>query len=106
MRYRMMRLMIMFDLPMETADEKREYRKFRKCLVNEGFLMIQYSVYARVCVSRKTAKFLENRVKKFLPTGGTVQSLMVTEKQYNEMHFLNGNPIKDVRNLSDRTVIL
>ena len=102
----MMRLMIMFDLPVDTAEEKKEYRKFRKCLINEGFLMIQYSVYVRVCVSRKTAQFLENRVKKFLPAGGVVQSLMITEKQYNDMHFLNGNSIKDVRNLSDRTIIL
>ncbi|MDF7672720.1 CRISPR-associated endonuclease Cas2 [Lactobacillus sp. ESL0701] len=101
-----MRLMIMFDLPTETAQERKEYRQFRKKLINEGFLMIQYSVYARVCVTRQTAKFLENRVKKFLPQGGVVQSLMVTEKQYNEMHFLVGNPIDDVRNTSDRTVIL
>lgn len=96
----------MFDLPTETAQERKEYRQFRKKLINEGFLMIQYSVYARVCVTRQTAKFLENRVKKFLPQGGVVQSLMVTEKQYNEMHFLVGNPIDDVRNTSDRTVIL
>ncbi|MBN7276407.1 CRISPR-associated endonuclease Cas2 [Lactobacillus acetotolerans] len=101
-----MRLMIMFDLPVETADERGEYRQFRKKLINEGFLMIQYSVYERVCVTRQTAKFLENRVKKFLPKGGVVQSLMVTEKQYNDMHFLVGNPVDDVRNTSDRTVIL
>ncbi|UQS82811.1 CRISPR-associated endonuclease Cas2 [Bombilactobacillus folatiphilus] len=101
-----MRLMIMFDLPMETTAEKREYRQFRKKLINEGFLMIQYSVYERVCVTRQTATFLENRVRQFLPRGGVVQSLMVTEKQYNDMHFLVGKPIKDVRNTSDRTVIL
>ncbi|WEV71132.1 CRISPR-associated endonuclease Cas2 [Lactobacillus sp. ESL0785] len=101
-----MRLVIMFDLPMETAQERKEYRQFRKKLINEGFLMIQYSVYARVCVTRQTAKFLENRVRKFLPHSGIVQSLMVTEKQYNDMHFLVGNPIDDVRNTSDRTVIL
>lgn len=101
-----MRLMIMFDLPMETASERREYNQFRRKLINEGFLMIQYSVYVRVCVTRQTATFLENRVRKFLPRGGTVQSLMITEKQYSDMHFLTGKPIKDVRNTSDRTVIL
>ena len=106
MRYRIMRLMIMFDLPVDTASERREYRQFRKRLINEGFLMIQYSIYERVCVSRKTAIFLENRIKSFLPTSGVVQSLMVTEKQYNDMHFLVGNPVDDVRNSSDRTVIL
>ena len=61
----MMRLMIMFDLPMDTAIERKEYQQFRKKLINEGFLMIQYSVYERVCVSRKTATFLENRIRKF-----------------------------------------
>lgn len=101
-----MRLMIMFDLPMDTAQERREYAKFRKKLINEGFLMIQYSVYVRVCVTRQTAQFLENRVKKFLPSGGVVQSLMITEKQYNDMHFLVGKSVDDVRNTSDRTVIL
>ena len=68
--------------------------------------MVQFSVYVRVCVTRQTAKFLENRIRKFLPRGGLVQSLMVTEKQYNDMHFLVGKPIDDVRNTSDRTVIL
>ena len=49
---------------------------------------------------------IENRIKSFLPTSGVVQSLMVTEKQYNDMHFLVGDPVRDVRNSSDRTVIL
>ncbi len=52
-----MRLMIMFDLPVETSEDRRIYRKFRKALLNEGFLMIQYSVYARVCVDRNAANF-------------------------------------------------
>ena len=98
--------MIMFDLPTGTAEERKEYRQFHKKLINEGFLMVQFSVYVRVCVTRQTAKFLENRIRKFLPRGGLVQSLMVTEKQYNDMHFLVGKPIDDVRNTSDRTVIL
>lgn len=101
-----MRLMIMFDLPTETANERKEYRTFRKKLINEGFLMIQFSVYERVCVSRKTATLLEKRIKSFLPSGGVVQSVMLTEKQYNDMHFLVGEEVKDVRNSSDRTVIL
>ena len=96
----------MFDLPTETAEERKEYCQFHKKLINEGFLMVQFSVYVRVCVTRQTAKFLENRIRKFLPRGGLVQSLMVTEKQYNDMHFLVGKPIDDVRNTSDRTVIL
>lgn len=101
-----MRLMIMFDLPTETATDRKNYRTFRKELINEGFVMIQFSVYVRVCVNRQNANLLEKRVRKFLPPEGTVQSLMLTEKQYNDMHFLVGEAVDDVRNTSDRTVII
>ena len=101
-----MRLMIMFDLPVETAVQRKQYRQFRKALINEGFLMIQYSVYVRVCVNKKSATFMENRIKNYLPENGTIQALTLTEKQYNDMHFLVGERVKDVRNTSDRTVIL
>ena len=101
-----MRLLIMFDLPVETSKERREYRQFRKRLINEGFLMIQYSVYVRVCVNKKSAQFIEKRISNFLPETGTIQSMIMTEKQYNDMHFLLGESSKDVRNLSGRTIIL
>ncbi|GFZ27778.1 CRISPR-associated endonuclease Cas2 [Lactobacillus corticis] len=101
-----MRLMIIFDLPTETAEERKEYRHFRKELINEGFVMIQYSVYVRVCSNSTTARLLEKRIRNYLPSSGVVQSLMLTEKQYNDMHFLLGEPIDDIRNSSDRTVIL
>ncbi|QYH52982.1 CRISPR-associated endonuclease Cas2 [Liquorilactobacillus hordei] len=101
-----MRLMIMFDLPVETSKQRKDYRKFRKSLINEGFIMVQYSVYVRVCVNKKSALFMEHRIETFLPESGLVQSLVLTEKQYNDMHFLVGAPVEDVRNSSDRTVIL
>lgn len=96
----------MFDLPVETSKQRRAYRKFRKALINEGFLMIQYSIYVRVCVSKQSAGFLEKRINEFIPESGIVQTMMVTEKQYNEMNFLLGEAKTDVRNTSDRTVIL
>lgn len=102
----MMRLMIMFDLPVDTAEQRKSYRQFRKSLINEGFLMIQYSVYVKVCVNRKSAQFAEGRIKTYLPSNGVVQSVMLTEKQYNDMHFLVGERVKDVRNTSSRMVIL
>ncbi|HIX02003.1 CRISPR-associated endonuclease Cas2 [Ligilactobacillus aviarius] len=101
-----MRLMVMFDLPMETSEQRKAYRVFRKKLINEGFLMIQYSVYVRVCVNRKAANFLEKRISTFLPKEGIIQTLMLTEKQYNDMHFLVGKEKDDVRNSSGRTIIL
>lgn len=56
MRYRVMRLMIMFDLPVLTSENRRNYRKFRKALINEGFLMMQYSIYVRVCSNKKISR--------------------------------------------------
>lgn len=100
-----MRLMVMFDLPVETSQQRRAYRVFRKKLIQEGFLMIQYSVYVRVCVNRKAAQFMEKRISNFLPENGLVQTLMLTEKQYNDMHFLLGEEKDEVRNSSARTVI-
>ena len=101
-----MRLMIMFDLPVETSKQRKEYRRFRKALTNEGFVMIQYSVYVRVCVNRQSAEFMEKRLHVYLPKNGTIQSLMLTEKQYNDMHFLLGKKNDDIRNTSERTIIL
>lgn len=101
-----MRLMVMFDLPVETSQQRRAYRVFRKKLIQEGFLMIQYSVYVRVCVNRKAAQFMEKRISNFLPENGLVQTLMLTEKQYNDMHFLLGEEKDEVHNSSARTVIL
>lgn len=96
----------MFDLPVETSKQRKAYRTFRKALLNEGFIMVQYSVYVRVCINKQSARFMEKRVERFLPTNGLVQTLTLTEKQYNDMHFLVGQPVEDVRNTSDRTVIL
>lgn len=91
MSYKVMRLLCMFDLPVDTADEKRAYRTFRTKLIKEGFTMIQYSVYMRVCPNREYLERLEVRIKKFTPKNGNVRLLYVTEKQYADMKLLVGN---------------
>lgn len=80
----------MFDLPVETSDERRAYRVFRKHLIEEGFVMIQYSVYARTCQNRDHVKRIENKIRKFLPKEGNIRLLSVTEKQYQDMKVLVG----------------
>ncbi|GEO75223.1 CRISPR-associated endoribonuclease Cas2 [Levilactobacillus namurensis] len=101
-----MRLMVMFDLPMETSKERRAYRKFRKALIQEGFFMMQYSVYVRVCADSKAAAAIERRLAHIVPTNGLVQTVMMTEKQYQGMHFIAGNPKEDILNSAERTVII
>ncbi|MDR3191022.1 MAG: CRISPR-associated endonuclease Cas2 [Lactobacillaceae bacterium] len=101
-----MRVMIFFDLPTLTAQDRRNYRQFRKALINEGFLMIQESVYVRVAVSRQSAEFIERRIEQIAPDDGLVQSLIVTEKQYTGMKFLTGKMIQDVRNSDARVIVI
>ena len=86
-----MKMLCMFDLPVETSEDQRAYRKFRKDIVSEGFTMIQYSVYVRTCPNRQFANQLEKRLKKIMPKEGNVRLLTVTEKQYEDMKILVGS---------------
>ena len=99
MKYNIMRMICMFDLPVETAKERKNYRKFRKNLILEGFNMIQYSVYVRTCPTREFCQRLEKRVQSFVPENGNVRLLVVTEKQYDDMKLLVGS-----RSLTEQTV--
>lgn len=92
---RFLRLIVMFDLPMQTSREKRDYRKFVKYLKNEGFLMMQYSVYSRIVMNRGVLKHHTLKLKQNLPSNGKVQTLVVTEKQYTNMEYLVGEPTLD-----------
>lgn len=106
MRYRVMRLFVMFDLPVTTAQNRRDYRIFHKALVNEGFLMMQESVYTRITANRKSAELLEQRLIKELPKTGLVQTLIVTESQFSSIKFLLGTESDDIRNNPSRVIVI
>lgn len=106
MRYRVMRLLVMFDLPTLTSQDRRNYRLFRKALINEGFLMLQESIYVRVTVSKEAAERMENRLSALAPIDGIIQTLIVTEKQYASIKFLAGEESEDVRNTTEKVVII
>ena len=90
MRYKVMRLICMFDLPTETGKERKAYRNFRKVLLKEGFMMIQYSVYIRTCPGRDHAKRLSKRLNQCAPSKGHIRLVMITEKQYEDMEIIIG----------------
>lgn len=107
MKYKVMKMICMFDLPMDTAEDNRNYRTFRKKLIGEGFVMIQLSIYVRTCPSREYADRLESRIKKFVPPRGNVRLLCVTEKQYQDMKLLVGSKsLKEEALGLERLVIL
>jgi CRISPR-associated protein Cas2 len=86
--YRVMWLFVFFDLPTETAKDRRNAAGFRKNLIKDGFSMMQFSVYVRHCASGESADVHEKRTKKLLPPLGKVSVLRITDKQYgNIMNF-------------------
>ena len=85
------RLLCMFDLPCETESEKRDYRIFRKHLLSNGFVMLQYSIYYRTLPNRSALKKYETILKKHLPKYGNIRLLYVSETQFQGMLLLNGS---------------
>ena len=83
-----MRLLVMFDLPTGSTQERKEYAKFRKFLLEDGFLMEQFSVYSRMTIDRDNANTHIKRVEAHLPPAGSVQILEVTEHQYEQRKLL------------------
>ena len=97
---RFMRMLVFFDLPVMTRAERRAYSQFRRFLLNDGFYMIQFSVYGRILNGRDAeSKHLE-RVIANLPPDGSVRALTVTERQYASMRILVGLPLFQEKRVS------
>ena len=88
-----MRMLVFFDLPVVTKPERRAYTQFRKFLLNDGFDMIQFSVYGRILNGRDAEEKHMKRVINNLPPEGSVRVLTVTEKQFGSMKMLVGLPL-------------
>ena len=87
-----MRMLVFFDLPVQTKSQRKAAAKFRSFLLNDGYYMVQYSVYARVCNSYDTVEKHHARLKSAIPNDGAVRLLVITEKQYQQMEILLGKP--------------
>jgi len=88
--YRVMWILVLFDLPTETKKDRRVATKFRKNLIEYGFTMFQFSIYIRHCPSYENAQFHINRVKRDLPESGKVGILYITDKQFGSMELFVG----------------
>lgn len=88
---RFMRLIIFFDLPMKTNRDLRIYRNFVKYLKNEGYIRIQYSVYAKLCINKDSAKTASKRVIINAPEKGDIRYMIITENQYQHIANVNGS---------------
>lgn len=106
MSYRFMRMLVFFDLPVETNEDRRNYRRFRKILVKNGFIMLQESVYTKVMTTPSVENSVKNLIKSNKPPKGLVQTLTVTEKQFLKMDYVVGDSESEYIDSDDRLVIL
>ena len=106
MRTRFMRVFCYFDLPVLTASNRRDYRKFRKWLIKSGFVMLQESVYSKIVLNMQQATLLLERLRKNSPKKGIIQVLTITERQYSQIEYIIGESNSKIINTEDRLVIL
>lgn len=103
--YRFMRLMVFFDLPTITSENRRNYRRFRKDLIANGFFMIQESVYCRMVINEAMAKSVVAKIESFKPPQGMICVMIVTEKQFANISFIIGDIKSDVVT-SDKSLVI
>lgn len=106
MRDRAMRTIVFFDLPNIYSKDKKNYLMFRKFLLNEGFLMLQESVYSKITLNSQQCSALIERIRRKAPKKGIIQVLNVTEKQYAQIEYVIGEPNTKIINSEEKLVVL
>ena len=106
MRDRVMRTIVFFDLPNIYLKDKKNYLKFRKYLLSEGFIMMQESVYSKIVMNSQQSTLLLDRLRKQAPKNGLIQVLTITERQYSQIEYIIGENQSKIINTEDRLVVL
>jgi CRISPR-associated protein Cas2 len=93
--YRIMWVLVFFDLPTETAAERKTAARFRKEIIQDGFTMFQFSIYLRHCASMENAQVHIKRTKAKLPEKGHVGILSITDKQFGDIEIFYGKKVTE-----------
>jgi CRISPR-associated protein Cas2 len=101
-----MRILVFFDLPVVTKAERRAYTVFRRFLLNDGYDMIQFSVYGRILNGNDAEIKHMKRLVNNLPPAGSVRVLTVTEKQFASMKLLVGLPPFQEKTVDAQQILL
>ncbi|MBU8565669.1 CRISPR-associated endonuclease Cas2 [Virgibacillus pantothenticus] len=89
-----MRIIVFFDLPVVLKKERKAYSQFRKFLLNDGYVMLQYSVYSRICNGEDGVRKHMKRLRENLPpVNGAIRAMKITEKQFENMEILLGTTV-------------
>lgn len=103
--YRSMWLLAMFDLPVETSDNRRDYSRFRKALIKDGFMMLQFSVYARYIPSEEAAEAHRNTIRCVIPPLGQVRLIAVTDHQFGKMEVFVGKKPREPEEIPEQILL-
>ena len=98
--YRIMWVLVFFDLPTETKKDRKIYARFRKDIIASGFVMFQFSIYMRHCASKENAEVHMKRVKSILPAKGNIGIMCITDKQFGMMEIFRGHELVESPEIS------
>lgn len=104
--YKQVRVLILYDLPMSEIEDRKEYTKFRRDILKLGCYLVQFSVYAKVIKNEIYYKSFIDKLKNILPEKGEVRVIKLTEKQYEDMIFLNGARNNFEKKISNNSVVM
>jgi len=104
--YNIMWLVVVFDLPVGSKAERRRATGFRNLLIDEGFMMKQFSVYLRACPNRSSADALAGRIGRHAPPEGDVSIMFFTDKQYGMTQNFSGRAVKETENIPAQFTLL
>ena len=106
MSYRYMRVIVFFDLPSVTVAERKEYLRFRKFLLSDGYIMMQESVYCKLALNMTAVYAMKDRINANKQKDGIVQVMTITEKQYAAIDYVCGSSQKTIIDSDRRLIIL
>lgn len=106
MSFRYMRIFVMFDLPVATIVQRRAYRRFRKGLIRQGFIMFQESIYVKLVLNSTAQTRVMECVRRMKPSEGLVNMMCLTEKQFQRIECLIGDNKSDLLDSTERLVVL
>lgn len=101
-----MRLLVFFDLPVATSGERREYSRFHKFLIKNGFVMLQESVYSKIVLNNTAGNAVKESVRRNKTKNGDIHMLTVTEKQFAEMECVVGERKTNIIDSDERFVVI
>ena len=104
--FRFMRMIVFFDLPTLTLEQRRGYNNFRKTMIKAGFVMMQESVYSRMLTSPSMEYSMKHMLHECKPKEGLIQVMTLTEKQFAKIEYIVGEYTTDVITSSDGVIVL